>query len=500
MSPTPSTSEAQPEPSPAPAEAEEDAGSAPANATPEAGAPEPESAVPVAAAQPAQLAATAPPGEPLATESDAALKSNWRAGGGTSALRAQLAKERARQVTRWSRRHLRAALLAVVVLGLGGWLLRMPVYRALARQGGPLSDWAVEQLVEARDPGSFEVFLHRMGTPEGRELCGEVVYLLAGRRSLPPALAEDEEPSGEITIPEDPEAIDEHCAAIARALQAEERSELQLAALYTLNYLTSRDWVRWQGSEELLVLASRLLAHPGDAHRRLAALVLASYRAPEAAQPALVRAVSPGEPDPRVRAFAIEALSRLGEARYQPAIAAALEDPDPQVRAAARSGLDRLGSTLTVEELEGLVSGDARRRDAALQLLAEKPGARATDLLLQLSGDDDAATRRAALAGLGERLGDRPRQAFERALLDYDPQVRLLAITTLRERPDGAQALPALRERMANWSEEEPDTGWNELLELHRALKGLTGIKGVPSPTPEPPSWRATQRGWAGAF
>ena len=47
---------------------------------------------------------------------------------------------------------------------------------------------------------------------------------------------------------------------------------------------------------------------------------------------------------------------------------------------------------------------------------------------------------------------------------------------------------------------EEPDTGWNELLELHRALKGLSGIKDVPAPTPEPPSWRATQRGWAQAF
>ena len=28
---------------------------------------------------------------------------------------------------------------------------------------------------------------------------------------MPPALAEDEEPSGDITIPEDPEAIAEHC-------------------------------------------------------------------------------------------------------------------------------------------------------------------------------------------------------------------------------------------------------------------------------------------------
>ncbi|MEZ6184519.1 MAG: HEAT repeat domain-containing protein [Planctomycetota bacterium] len=445
---------------------------------------------PAAEPTPAEAVAAAPPPAPSTAPLNAAPRE------GTSALRAQLARERAQG---WraqpNRTRLHTALAVLVAVLLGGYLLRLPVYRAVARQGGPFADWAVGKLIEARDPASFELYLHQMGTPEGRDACGELVYLLAGRDRLPPPLAEDEEPEDAVAIPEDPEAIAEHSEALARALEAEDYPELQLGALYTLNYLTSRDWERWERSEELLVLASQLLAHPEDAHRRLAALVLTTRPAPPAAQPALVRAADAGEPDARVRAFAVEALAQLEDPAFEPTLSRALEDPDPLVRGAAKQALARLGEALSVEQLAALVRGDGRL-DAVAELIAEKDGPRATELLLQLSQHPDVATRREALRGLSERDEAAARRALEGALTDRDPQVRVFAAIRLREREDGVAALPALGARMASWSDAEPDTGWNELLELHRSLKALTG-EDVRPPTPDPASWELTQRGWA---
>lgn len=119
-----------------------------------------------------------------------------------------------------------------------------------------------------------------------------------------------------------------------------------------------------------------------------------------------------GDPSPRVRRRAAEALARLGDRRAVPALALGLKDPDWQVRLACIQALARLGGDGVAEPLARATrEGNARVRLAAAEGLAQHGDARGLAALealaayLEAAGlESDRARVLAALATLKRRL------------------------------------------------------------------------------------------------
>lgn len=454
----------EPEPAPAP--------------SPSAAPPEPPAPAPPPAEPPVATAAPEPPAAPAPVPA---------ARGKT--IRERMAADRATAEAR--RRGLLGRRLAgsmlVAALAVGGlFALRAPLLRSLAR-AEPSRTWAVERLLRLRDGGSFDIYVAQLGLPDAdRAAYNRAVFLLGGRRALPPGM--DDEPVGA----EEPAAIAEHQATLRAALDGDDpldplRGVRTRGALYALWTLQDRPWAREEG---LLLAAARHLATDDAVTRTYAAMVLRPSPAPRGAIEPLARAARQ-DPHALVRRYAVQALGATGDRGVAPLLEPALEDPDVEVRREATVALTRLGQAPAFERLERLFLDERPAlRGQVLEAVAASADERATGLLLQgLRPDEALETRRAAVAGLARRDGEAARAGLEAALRDREPLVRAGAAAALATRADGKLAVPALVEALGRHD------GRGELEELHEALRTLTGAE-LPGPGPEPATWPPVVEGW----
>jgi hypothetical protein len=105
--------------------------------------------------------------------------------------------------------------------------------------------------------------------------------------------------------------------------------------------------------------------------------------------------------DPVVRARAVLALSRPGDARATPALTTALGDQDPSVRIQAVRGLQRVAGEEAADALGRVLLTDSDpsvRRTAVWTLAALRSAAAGSALRAAMSADADASVRQAAAA------------------------------------------------------------------------------------------------------
>jgi HEAT repeat protein len=189
----------------------------------------------------------------------------------------------------------------------------------------------------------------------------------------------------------------------------------------------------------------------GDVSGRRRAAALAGHSGDVATARALL-----GDPDPRVRATALGALARMGEAAVDE-VATALADPSPEVRrracevAVAVPGVDLVArladedsgvvevaawalgeradsSAGAVERLSSVATGhdDPLCREAAVAALGAVGDERGLPAILAATRDRPAIRRRAVIA-LAPFSGPEVEAALTRALEDRDWQVRQAA-------------------------------------------------------------------------
>lgn len=381
---------------------------------------------------------------------------------------------------------------ALLLLAGLGWLVRAPLLRPLARREGELGAWAAEHLLEMRDPGSFDVYVSMLGREGDHTGYASLLYEVAGHSQLAPGDQLDA-----AAPPEEPAVQAEHRAILSEMLASEDPVH-RAGAVYALLMLKDRPWTR---TDELLGRVARRLEDGDAPTRRRAGLVLAAEPPPasvlDEVLPALLRAARAPEPDSRVRAFAVRALGRSQgpAAQVRPALLEALQDPAAEVRDEAALALIASDQEVPLDDLTGLLhSNDPARRTEVLQALAKSDTAEATALLVDAVGERAPEARLAAVTALASRAGADVRAALEQALGDEVGRVRLAAAVALREREDGAQALPALLRAMEQALAHH--SGWNELLELHRALRAHTGAE-IEAPTsPAAETWAPVVEAW----
>jgi hypothetical protein len=220
-------------------------------------------------------------------------------------------------------------------------------------------------------------------------------------------------------------------------------------------------------------LAGSARAHSGEmflnelfganaALRRAAArslLQLAGIEAAPALSLALHTAAEASE-----RAALIDLLARTGSPLVRPALERAQAEPDPRVRAAAldalvlyeRSDPDRLRAVLE----RALADGSSTVRRRAVVALCGIPRGDFSGLLVAALRDPDPGMRRAACAALSDARSPELRRALIGALLDRETSVRRAAagalapslgsaVLTLVDRPEAERrrAVARLRER-----------------------------------------------------
>lgn len=441
--------------------------------------------------QPSPPEAEPPPHEPEPPPRDAAQPPPTRKG---SALRRQLATQRADSAGRWQgwlRRRLSVALVALGLGVVGFFALRGPALRALAASDGDVGTWAADQLAALRDPDSFGVYVHQLGLRDEREAYVVLVHALAGRDELP-AEAEAE------LAPPSPEAEVEHRQVILEGLTDPDPT-WQRGAIYALLTLHDRGWLV---DDDALEQVARLLGHADPVIRRWAAMLLAWSVPPASTHGALARAALAGEPDPRVRRYAVQALGQTKLDDHRPTLMRALSDEASEVRREATLALSFLGGPVPLDALERMLrDSDPGQRPEVLTAIANDDGPRATRILVGALDDEDThvGTQITSARLLAERPAADARAALAAALASADASVRMVAAQGLAEREDGRQARGALVDafarRVAALADPPTVESWNELVTLHETLRAVTGAE-APTLTDDPASWRTALAAW----
>lgn len=329
-----------------------------------------------------------------------------------------------------------AAAAAAWALGLRGDARHIPLLVAAMRRGGLVSRAAASALgrLARRDdaPGALSALAEALFEPDAQLQSAAALALRQGdaaseelpaRGGRPAATLEAllDAPSVAAAVPMEP---------LAPALEAASREALRgpvervVAALQVLapvgaaplglGRLTS-DLPSWPAElrDEALATLERLAAsltpdllqltaHPEPRVRELAVATLARA-APEAAAPALIRAL--GDDDPRVLRAALDAVGPTHAGLVAPVAELALGHRDWAVRLRAVQSLRRLGDSSAVEPLSRVLEADpyAFVREAAAEALGALGGAAAEDALRRaLEGDPETRVRDAARAALGE--------------------------------------------------------------------------------------------------
>lgn len=190
------------------------------------------------------------------------------------------------------------------------------------------------------------------------------------------------------------------------------RPEKTLARLCAADLSSDSSQVRRRAAERLaeagLAVLNPLvqvrLRTEADPHVRVAMLRLLAQGASEGARLSLSQALA--DPDPRVRAEAVEALAR----RDGHGLFAALTDPAPSVRRRALARLPRTGAAID-PLADALHDEDASVRHVAALALGSRPGPEAEAVLLAAAHFADPLIRslsRASLARRGVAVGEAP--------------------------------------------------------------------------------------------
>jgi HEAT repeat protein len=225
-------------------------------------------------------------------------------------------------------------------------------------------------------------------------------------------------------------------------------------------------------TERLALVAAR----SGDARVRRAGLRIVSYFGYEASLDVLIESMS--DADERIRDAAISglpflddpiarealvtatvhpsartraaAMRALGQATAHPrsiqALRIGLRDPDPWVRYFACQALSRLKDEDSADMIASLISDPAGQvRVAVIEALAHLRGARALESLHRAATGNDSDVRRAALLGLGHVKDPSSLPVLRQGLAADDPATRLVAVSALAqyELPGIAQDLGA---------------------------------------------------------
>jgi HEAT repeat protein len=301
-------------------------------------------------------------------------------------------------------------------------------------------------LLDTRDPRAFPPLVRLFADPDFRWE-GEEALRHFGARMVPAVLemARDEDPDNRraalnALLRAGPESWAQALPAVTGAL-ADPEPEVRLAAASLLVY-------RDPHGNQALPTVGDLVREKSPRLRAQAVGLLRHLRlerdAPAEVWPLVRQAAH--DPDARVRATALEALSSLpwpgGSPDFRRVLRAALKDRDHSVRAAALSALSRYPPEVrkAIPDLIAAAKGkDVRLRPAALAALAavgnEDDEAAAT-LVAALGEANDARVRVTAalcVRQLGPVRARAALPALEAALHDEDPALREAAVRALTQ-------------------------------------------------------------------
>jgi HEAT repeat protein len=204
----------------------------------------------------------------------------------------------------------------------------------------------------------------------------------------------------------------------------------------------------------------------GDERIRDAAIFGLPFIETPGATEALLRASA--HPSSRTRAAAMRAIGQAaGESRMLVALRTGLHDPDPWVRYFACQALSRRRDEEAAEMISALLADPAGQvRVAAIEALAQLRGVHALDALHAAAVGADADVRRAALLGLGHVKDPSSMPVLLKAVEGDDPATRLVALSALAGY-DGPAIAHALGERLMDGDES-----------VRRATAALLGSRG----------------------
>ncbi len=280
------------------------------------------------------------------------------------------------------------------------------------------------------------------------ELRSELMALKRGETHLPATFADrPPAPDAASLVAQAPTPEVDAVELLERARLS--RPERTLARLCARDLESDSATVRQRAAERLAEanvsalnpVAQAKLALEPEAHVRVALLDLLARTGGASASLALDRALA--DPDPRVRAHAVEALARRGDE----GVSVALADPSAAVRRRALARLTRDGRSL--------------------------------DALADALGDDDPSVRRVAALALAARPGSETEAVLQQAAQSADGETRALARQALTRR--GQKVRPASSggesELAANdRSSPAPDAALDARVvdEIRAALRGRT--------------------------
>jgi hypothetical protein len=162
-----------------------------------------------------------------------------------------------------------------------------------------------------------------------------------------------------------------------------------------------------QEGQQILPVAVALLRHPNRHVRSKAALVIGRVRKSHAWVDQRL-----GDPDPRVRANAVESLWDASTEGARAVFLAAIADSDNRVAGNAIVGLYRLGDAASIGLAAALsTSADPRRRATGAWIMGRTGDMRFVSLLGQMVTDKDPLVRRNVFRALARLKAARERHA-----------------------------------------------------------------------------------------
>jgi len=279
-----------------------------------------------------------------------------------------------------------------------------------------------EETTAAAVTGSLEI-LGGSEPPELRAAAAGLLGLLGSAAAAEPleAALEDAEPSVAVAAANALGTLGLPTAVpnLTNLLEHSEVPEVLSAAALALGRLKA------SGSTEAILVLTR---HDQSSVRESAARALGALRAAAAVGP-LTDLVA-GDPEPKVRWFAADALGQINDKRALPVLSEALTDPNVGVRQAAARALGLIGDPASVDPLtDGLTDADARVADACWEAL------------LKVIGEDTRRLCRTAQRALEIGMVKRAAEAYDR-----------LGSAAVDIPPDDAMRRAEVYERLENWS------------------------------------------------
>lgn len=276
-------------------------------------------------------------------------------------------------------------------------------------------------LGKRRDPRAVAPLGKRLSDhhPEVRMAAADALKILGDKQSIPALIQ---------AIADGHEGVRSSAASALQALGWAPADDWQRALLaVALGRL--EDAARYQSAavEPLLTVL-----RTGGHYKRLEAVEALSKIADAKVIPALTGALH--DEDPGVRARAVNVLGKIGDARSAGPVIAALNDPKSVVREAAVEALSRLGDSRALKHLVAMLQDMTPEiRKTAAEALGKMENAVAVEPLLPVLRDPDKDVRQATAMALGKIGDSRALQHLILRLTDKEESVRQTAEFALRK-------------------------------------------------------------------